>query len=266
MGGNGPVRMRPSRVLRKLRAGQIVSCFKLNLDTARAAEMAAIAGYDCIWSDMEHIATDWSLLESQIWAAKAGDSDVMVRVARGGYSDYIRPLELDAAGIMVPHIMSLEDAKRVVWMTRFHPVGRRPMDGGNADAAFCNVPLDEYFEQANRERFVAIQIEDPEPLDELDEIAALEGIDIIFFGPGDFSQGIGAPAEWNHPRILDTRKRIADACLAHGKFAGVPATVDNIDEIIALGYRFIGFGADVLGIKGYCDRLMCEFHKREVEE
>ncbi len=63
----------------------------------------------------------------------------MVRVARGSYSDHVKPLELDAAGIMVPHIMSLADARRVVSMTRFHPIGRRPVDGGNADGSYTAV-------------------------------------------------------------------------------------------------------------------------------
>ncbi len=66
-------------------------------------------------------------------AAKVFDVDAIVRVPRGSYSDMIRPLELDAAGIMVPHVMSAEDARQVVRWTRFAPVGLRPLDGGNAD-------------------------------------------------------------------------------------------------------------------------------------
>jgi 2-keto-3-deoxy-L-rhamnonate aldolase RhmA len=112
-------------VLRRLRAGEVVNCFKLNTADARIAEIAALAGFDSLWSCVEHIANDWSVIEQHIWAAKAYDVDVIVRVARGNYSDYVRPLELDAAGIMVSHLMGLEDARTVVRMTRFHPLGRR---------------------------------------------------------------------------------------------------------------------------------------------
>ena len=104
---------------------------------------------------------------------------------------------MDASGIMVPHIMSLEDAKRVVWMTRFHPIGRRPVDGGNADGAYCAVDFVQYLQEANENRFLCVQIEDPEPLDELEAIVKLDGIDIVFFGPGDFSHGIGAPGQFD---------------------------------------------------------------------
>ena len=254
--------MRPSRVLAKLRAGEVASCFKLNLADACAMEIAALAGFDCLWSDMEHVPNDLSVIEKGIYAAKSQNVDVLVRVARGSYSDYIHPLEMDAAGIMVPHVMSLADAQAVVRMTRFHPLGRRPVDGGNADGAYCNIDLLEYLKQANEQRFVVVQIEDPEPLAELDAIAALPGIDMLFFGPADFSHGIGAPGVWDHPRLLEARRRVAEAALAHGKFAGTVAAPANLDELIALGYRFLSMGADVVGLSQYCRSIMAEFTKR----
>ena len=101
------MKMRPSRVLDKLRAGQVVSCFKLNLACARASEIAAMFGFDCIWTDMEHTCNDWSVIEQHIWAAKAHNTDVVVRVSRGGYGELPKALELDASGVMVPHVMNL---------------------------------------------------------------------------------------------------------------------------------------------------------------
>jgi len=243
--------MRPSRVLKKLRAGGTAISTKLNLGDPRVAEIAAMSGFDCLWNDMEHVPNDLSVIEQQIRAAKACDVDVLVRVSRGGYSDYIRPLEMDAAGIMVPHIMSLEDARAVVRMTRFHPIGRRPVDGGNADGAYCAIPFEDYLKQANEQRFVVVQIEDPEPLAELDEIAALEGIDMLFFGPGDFSQGIGAPGQWDHPELLEARRRVAEAAQAHGKYAGTVGSPEAMAELVDMGYRFINLGADVLGLSRY---------------
>jgi len=245
-------RMRPSRMLRRLRAGQVAFTFKHNLNDPRAVDLSAMSGFDCLWLCMEHTAVDWSALESQIYAAKSWDVDAMVRVPRGSYSDMIRPLELDAAGIMVPHCMGLEDAKEIVRRTRFHPIGRRPVDGGNADGAYCSIPFTDYIEQANRERFLGIQIEDPEPLDELEEIAALEGIDMIFFGQGDFSHSIGAPGQFDHPLIVETRRRVAEVANKHGKYAWTVATPDNAQELIDMGYRILNVGADVIGLSAYC--------------
>jgi 4-hydroxy-2-oxoheptanedioate aldolase len=250
------MQMRPSRTLDLLRAGEVVYTFKMNTADARLVEIVAQEGFPCIWVCLEHIANDWSDIERQIWAAKAHDADVMVRVARGGYSDYIRPLELDAAGIMVPHVMSLADAQAVVRTTRFQPVGRRPVDGGNADGAYCGVDFLDYLAQANRQRFVCIQIEDPEPLAELDAICALDGIDIIFFGPGDFSHSIGDPGNFENPMLLDARQQVVETALKHGKFAGTVASPATAPALIAMGYRFLNLGADVLGMRQYCRGLL----------
>ena len=253
--------MRPSVVLRKLRAGEFVSCFKVNLLDPRATEIAAISGFDCVWVDQEHIGQDWSILAANVWASKAHDVDLLVRVSRGSYSDYIKPLELDASGIMVPHLKSLQDAEKVVQMTRFHPVGCRAVDGGNNDAAFTAVNFKDYLKEANQQRFVILQIEDQEALSELDAIGALEGYDMLFFGPGDFSQSIGAPGVWDHPKLISARRRVAEVANKNGKFAGTVGNISNLAELRKLGYQFVNMGADVLGLSQYCQQIV-----REIED
>jgi len=245
------MQMRPSRVLKKLRNGEVAFCAKTNLLDPRSIEIMAMCDFDCVWVDLEHLPNDWGTMENMIRAAKMYDVDTVVRVSRGSYSDLIKPLEADAAGIMVPHLMSLEDAKEVVWRTRFHPIGRRPADGGNADGSFCMLPFQEYIKVANEQRFVIVQIEDPEPLDQLEAIAELDGIDMLFFGPGDFSQGIGFPGQGDHPKITETRKRIAEVARKAGKFAGTVGSVETVPELIDMGYQFVNVGADVIALGNY---------------
>ncbi len=237
--------MRKSVVLEKLRRGETVVTTKLNITDAKVAEIAAMSGFDCLWVCREHVPADYSELQEVVLAGKAYNVDVMCRVERGSYSDYVRPLEMDASGIMVPHVMSAEDARRVVRMTRFHPVGRRPADGGNADGKYCQVPFTDYIKQANEQRFIALQIEDPEPLDELEEIARVDGYDILYYGPGDMSHGMGIPGNLSDPRLLEVRARIAEVAKKYGKFAGTVGSVDNFQELVDLGYTFINIGADV---------------------
>lgn len=252
--------LKPSRVLEKLRKGELVSCFKVNLADSRIVEIVSMMGFDCVWADLEHVPNDLNVVERQVLSAKAWNTDLMVRVSRGGYSDYIRPLEMDASGIMVPHIMDLEDAKNVVKMTRFHPIGRRPVDGGNSDGRYCNIDLAQYMEQANERRFVAVQIEDPEPMDHLDEIASLEGIDMLFFGPSDFSHGLGIPGQMDHPEVLRARKMVAGAAIKHGKFAGTVGSTETMNELTQLGYRFINLGSDVNGLNQYLKNIIDKFN------
>jgi 4-hydroxy-2-oxoheptanedioate aldolase len=120
----------------------------------------------------------------------------------------------------------------------------------------------EYMKFANRERFVTIQIEDPEPLDELEEIAALDGIDMLFFGPADFSQGIGAPGQWDDPRVIETRKRVAEVATKHGKFAGTTGNPENIEELVDLGYRFLPMGSDVRTLSVFFNDVVCKFQEK----
>ena len=237
--------MRKSKVLKIMREGGVAVSVKLNLDDPRAVEIAAMCGYDCIWIDMEHVPNDNAFVENAIRAAKIYDCDVLTRVAKGRYNDFIHPLEADSTGIMVPHLMSLREAKEIVYFTKFHPIGRRPLDGGNADGKFCLIDPLTYMKEANEERFVVVQIEDPEPLAELEEICALEGIDMIFFGPADFSQGIGAPCQFNDPRIAETRELVAKTAKKYGKFAGTVGSSENIAEYAAMGYQFVNVVSDV---------------------
>lgn len=238
--------MRPSRVLAKLRQGQVASCTKMNISDSRVAEIGAMSGVDSIWLCQEHCGNTLNDLEHQIHTAKIYNVDTIVRVQRGNYSNLIRPLELDAAGIIVPHVMSADDARAVVRWTRFYPLGRRPLDGGNADAAYCRIPGPQYIEEANRERLIIIQIEDPEPMEELEEIAAVEGVDMLFFGPADYSHSLGIPFQFDHAAVKEARQKIAEAAARHGKFAGTMASPDSLCDLVDEGYHFLCMGADVL--------------------
>lgn len=252
--------MRRSKTLELLRQGKTVFSVKINSTDPRITEIASMMGFPCIWVDLEHTANDYSVLEGQIYAGKAYDTDILARVPRGSYSDYIRPLELDAAGLMVPHIMSAEDARGVVHMTRFHPLGRRPVDGGNADAKYCSMDQAEYNRQANDQRFLIFQIEDSEAMEQIEEIAKVPGYDMLFFGPGDFSHSIGHSGEMDHPEVIKGFEKVAAVAKKYGKFAGTVGSVELAGERMDMGYQFLNLGSDVVALGEYFRRL-AEFVK-----
>ncbi|HBN83463.1 MAG TPA: aldolase [Clostridiales bacterium] len=249
------VPLRKSRVLDKLRKGKIACSFKTNLADIRTVQIAAMSGFDCVWTCLEHVPNNMETIECQVLAAKAYDVDCVVRVGRGSYSDYIRPFEMDAAGIMVPHVMGKKDALEVVKTTKFQPVGRRPLDGGNADGAFCLVPTKEYIEHSLKEKFVIIQIEDPEAIEELDDICSVEGIDMIFFGPGDYSNTLGLPGQLTAPPVVEAWKKVAESARKHGKFPGTVANVNTLDMVVDMGYQFINMGSDVGAIGSFAGKM-----------
>ena len=146
------------------------------------------------------------------------------------------------------------ETEEIVHTTRFAPIGLRPLDGGNADGLYCNLPCKDYLKFCNENRLVIVQIEDPEPLSELDKICKLPGIDMIFFGPGDFSQVIGDPGNFDNPEIAKTRKFIVETAHKYGKFAGT-VSVPSLKDCYNEGYDFVNCGADVAAIGANCNAI-----------
>jgi 4-hydroxy-2-oxoheptanedioate aldolase len=235
-----------SRIQTLLQEGRLPTVLKINLSDPRVLEIAALCGVDAVWLCTEHVPNDWVGLENQIRAARIHKIDTLVRVGRGSYSDYIRPFEAGATGIIVPHVADARDARQIVEWVRFHPLGKRALDGGNVDGQFCLQPMEEYIQFANTHSLVILQIESPEALEQVDAIAAVPGFDGLLFGPGDFSHRIGRAGRIDDPEVVSARKRVANAAHAHGKFAMTPGLIAPLSELVEEGYSLIGIGADVV--------------------
>jgi 4-hydroxy-2-oxoheptanedioate aldolase len=251
--------LRTSRILRELREGKNPTCFKLNLADPRIIELCGLAGASAVWICNEHVGNDWFNLENQIRAAKLYDVDSIVRVEKGSYSDYVKPFEADATGIMVPHVTTADEAHHIVEMTRFKPLGRRAWDGGNVDGRYCFIPVTDYIAHSNSERLLIFQIESPEAVENVAAIAAVPGFEILLFGPGDFSHLIGKAGQVQDPEVTAARKRVAAAAKVNGKFMMAPGMIAPREELEAEGYRIFNLGADVLGLGDYYKARMAEF-------
>ncbi len=245
------VKLRNSRVLREVRANQVATCAKINLSDPRVVELCGMAGFSSVWLCLEHVPNDWQTIEHSVRAAKIHDMDVIVRVARGSYSDYIRPLECDASGVMVPHVQSAEEAREIVSLCRFQPRGKRALDGGNVDGAFCNVPLTEYLEHANAERYIILQIESPEAVEQVESIAAVPGYDFLLFGAGDYTHRIGKPGQFDCREVHVARARVEEAARKHGKSCMAVGLTLAAEALFLRGYGIVSLASDVVGLGNY---------------
>lgn len=250
---------RPSRVLKLLREGQTPAVLKLNLSDPRVIEIAGFSGVDAVWVCTEHVPNDWLMLENQLRAARIHDVDTIVRVGRGSYSDYIRPFEAGATGILVPHVANEADARQIVEWVRFHPIGKRALDGGNIDGAFCLLPIEEYLRHSNTERLVILQIESPEALEHVEKIAAVPGFDGLLFGPGDFSHRVGKAGQIHAPEVVAARRRVAAAARQNGKFAMSAGLFAPLAELVAEGHNVFNIGADVIALGAYARERLDQF-------
>ena len=237
--------VRRSRVLRKIREGGVAVSVCIGSHDPATTEVLASCGFDAIWLCQEHGSVDYRSLADQIRAAKLYDADVVVRCPRGSYSDYIRFLDMDAAGLMIPHVMSLQDAKELVDQTKFPPIGNRACDSGNMDGHYARVPYLEYLKDCNQERFNIFQIEDPEPLDEIEAIANLEGADMLFFGPRDYATRMGMPDKIWSPETDEIRIKVAQAARKAGKMAGTVGNPQLLPKLVDMGFNYINLGSDV---------------------
>ena len=250
------MKLRPSRILSLVRQGQLVSTFKVNLNDPRVIEIAGLCGCDGVWICGEHVPNDWTNLENQIRAARLHNMDSLVRVAKGSYSDYIKPFEADATGIIVPHVGSADEARQIVDWVRCHPVGKRPLDGGNTDGQYCLIPITDYLRHTNEERIIVMQIESPEALANIEAIAAVPGFNGIMFGPGDFSHRIGLVGQVDHPDVVAARKRVGAVARRHGKFVMSSGLFQPFSDLVAEGHQVFNIGADVIALGGYAKQRL----------
>ncbi len=132
----------------------------------------------------------------------------MIRARKEGDHSFFRVFEAGATGIMVPHVRTIEEAEWALKFCRFAPLGLRGMDGVEAAAKYSLVPMEEYMAWTLRETFVIFQVEDKESLDIIDEVAQMDGLDGLFFGPADMTKSLGIPCQWSHPEMEEARKLV----------------------------------------------------------
>ena len=241
--------LRPNRVLDRIRAGKYVLTGSTTpYPSPKISEMMGLVGFDCVWIDMEHQDFSWDQAFNMCLAARASGMEPMIRVRKEGDQSFFRVFEAGATGIMVPHVRTMEEAEWALKFCRFAPVGLRGMDGVEAAAKYSLAPMQEYIDWTLRETFVLFQVEDKETLDILDDIAEMDGLNGLFFGPGDMSQSLGIPLQFDHPQMHEARKLVAATAKKHGKFWGMP--VGNAAQAAKLnkeeGAQFFACGAAII--------------------
>lgn len=203
-------------------------------------------GFQAVWFDLEHMDYSTEKLEVGTLACRAMGMDSFVRLAPTDYASVTRALESGAGGVMAAQIRSAAEAEQFVQWSKFAPRGCRGLNTAGWDARFATVAPAKFAEQANRESFVAIQIETAEALDEVEAIAAIDGVDLVFLGPADMSQNLGVIGDFMNPKCLAAIDRISAACKKAGKPWGVvPVNPDYATMCVEKGCRMLSAASDV---------------------
>ncbi|MDQ3621426.1 MAG: aldolase/citrate lyase family protein [Verrucomicrobiota bacterium] len=240
---------RPSKVLAKIRAGQVARVCSVGSPLAYFPQMAAHFGYDAVWVDAEHRAWEARDVREMILRHHLADIDCVFRPATLERAGLSRLLEDGATALMIPLVNTPERARHLVEATRFPPLGERGLDGSGLDAKFWVKKLPDYPQQANRETALIVQIETPLALENADAIAAVEGVDVVFIGPGDLSLRLGCAPSLQETELRAALERVAAACKKHGKAWGMPVgSIEDARTLIGLGAQLINFGSEFFGV------------------
>lgn len=237
-----------SRVKQKLQAGGEAISAKVCYQDPELVELMAGGGVDALWLCTEHRKIAPDTLYAMIQACRLGGADTIVRVKPANHTDVLPLLEAGAMGLMLPRVRHPDEVRAVVNMMKFPPLGQRGYDGVHADADFGRLKPTDYLAQANQETFLMVQIEEPEVVPYIDEIAALPGVDILFVGPGDLTLGMGKFGQTSAPEIVAIVNQVAAACAKHGKVAGIPCPPDQVEGYRKQGYRYFNVFSDYRGV------------------
>lgn len=242
--------MNPSRIRQKLNAGETALCAKVCYTDPELVELMASSGVDAIWICLEHKQIAPDMLYAMIQGCRLGGADALIRLKPANYTSILTLIEAGVRGIMLPRVLHPDEVREAVSAMKYPPVGRRGFDGVHAEANFGRMNDADYIAEANRETFLVVQIEEPEVVQYIDEIAAIPGVDVLFFGPGDFSLAVGKFRQTDDPEIQGVIRQVAEACARHGKVAAIPCAPDQVAKYRAMGYRFFNVFSDYRGVFG----------------
>jgi 4-hydroxy-2-oxoheptanedioate aldolase len=233
----------------KLARGEVVASMTIRLVRGvEIARLAATAGFDMIYVDLEHSTLTLEATSQICQAALGAGITPMVRVPANTPEYIQRVLDGGALGIIAPGVRSAKEARAVVAAAKYAPLGERGAGGALPHLQFRSFPAAEANAAVNDATMVIVQFECAEAIDRAEEIAAVEGVDMVLLGVNDLLADLGLAGQLEHPKVRDAYERTIAACRKHGKHAGVGGLSTKpklAAEFIAMGARLLSTGTDI---------------------
>lgn len=224
--------------------GKLVSGGWCSIGSSLTAEMAGLAGFDWVLLDIEHGSGDLESLLGQLQAVSATPAAGIVRIAWNDAPRFKRVLDMGASGVMVPYVNNASEATLAAQAMRYPPEGTRGVAKSNRGSSF-GANFDEYFATANDNLLTIVQIETTDAVKNAPEIAAVDGVDVLFVGPLDLSVNMGIVGQSDHPDFKEALSEVVSACKTAGKAAGIILSkVEQVEGIVEQGFTFIALGTD----------------------
>lgn len=232
--------MRENQMKAQLQRGEPALGCSLMFPSPQIVEMLGYAGFHWVLLDCEHGSLSLADVEIMCMAADAVGITPIARPKNNSAADIQSVLDRGAQGVQVPHVNTADDARRAVSAVKFGPgAGRGLAAGTRPDRWGLGAKMTDFAAAANAQSLVCVQLEHQEAIKNAGEILAVEGIDVFFIGPSDLSQSMGHPGNPKAPPVATAIDQTLKAIVAAGKTPGMPATAENLQDVIASGCRYI---------------------------
>jgi 2-dehydro-3-deoxyglucarate aldolase/4-hydroxy-2-oxoheptanedioate aldolase len=256
--------MRENVVKKKLAAGGTAfGAMVFEFFTPGMPRLMKNAGAEYVMYCMEHTGASFETMKAQFALCRALGVVPLVRVPGTEYDFIARALDCGALGIMVPLVNDAEQAKFIVSSTRYPPAGgRRGAAFGFAHDDYEGGDVVEKMQMIHDRTLVIAMIETKQGLENVDAIAAVPGVDVLWLGHFDMSNFLGIPGQFSHPMFQDAIRKITGAAKKHGKAAGYMAASAALGkEYLGHGFRMLATGTDQ-GMLQEATRAMLEEMKQ----
>jgi 4-hydroxy-2-oxoheptanedioate aldolase len=247
--------MRTNHVRRRLAAGEPSIGTWLSLPSPEAAEYIAELNFDWLVVDTEHNAIDINTLSRMFAAMRPSGIAPMVRIPWNTAENVKRVLDAGAWGIVFPMVNSREEAELAVEAARYHPQGNRSVGGGRHGMSF-GTSAKEYYQNANEQVLVVLQIEHIKGVENADEILSVPGVDACFIGPNDLAasmgHGLGVSLETDIPEVMDAIKTIRETAVRNGVAPGIHTSgAAAVQRRIGEGFQFCAMASELRYMLGF---------------
>lgn len=205
----------------RLRNGeQVLGTMVTTFASPDIAKILQVCGFDFLIVDCEHGSFTTREVANIIAVARGIGMPALVRIPEMRREHALKFMEMGASGLLLPNTESAEQAKMLVDCTKYAPLGHRGVSLSRPHTDFKKVSGATYMPEANDETILMCQIESRKGVENVEEIIAVEGIDVAFIGPNDMSQDYGILGQFEHPEIVAAFEKIVAAAQANGKWAG----------------------------------------------
>lgn len=223
------------------------------------AYMLAQCGFEFFIVDNEHGAYNPETIANMVAAARGAGISVIVRIPEITRENILKPLDAGATGLLVPMVNTAEEAKEVIRHAKYPGMGSRGAALRRPHNLYTKVNAADYLKQANENTFIAVQAETTQALENINEIASVEGVDCIFVGPFDLSISLGIPGQINDPLEIDAIEKVGEACKKHRKIAGILMFDQKLlQNWINKDFKFAVYSSDITMIADAASNAVTE--------